>query len=320
MTNILDDEELPTFSLRHATEGYGGLHTAQAVSVKAFLEAAVRSKAPSGERKDLSFAVLPAKGGDLVEADLRRAILRNVSFACLDLTGVRFEGADLSFSKFQNANLSGADFTGANLTGASFDRAALAGTRFAQASLGNCVLANCDLRGCDFRGAYINRVALKGAALAPIKRAVQAIVGLGLDHAPKLLEAVRTGRLDDAMSDRNLLALLSLTVGGCPAEDLETARGYLRAFGTGGNADNNGFAAVFAEWVDELIPKEPEGAHRLPGIGLLGPASLPPRKAEPLSGSPPILEVPRVITADEDSHNRRAAARRFHDGNTAWVV
>ncbi len=118
---------------------------------------------------------LDCSDSDFVQADFRRATIKEVYFENCDLMGSNFQKAKLISIDFTGADFTGADFfqvfaeeincNQAILVSCNFDRAKLVRSSFIGADLRGADLRGADLSNSDFAGADLTEVNLTGAKL-----------------------------------------------------------------------------------------------------------------------------------------------------------
>jgi hypothetical protein len=92
-------------------------------------------------------------------------LLRSISLAQTDLSGVHLEGAYLEAARLQGADLTNADLSGASLQGANLSDTTLDHTNLQDSLLSSARLCRAQVIGANLRRAHLESALLKGAVL-----------------------------------------------------------------------------------------------------------------------------------------------------------
>ncbi len=138
------------------------------------------------------------QGANLVNANLRLAILTNANLQEANLYQANLQGANLINANLQRANLFDATLQGALLLGANLQGANLTNANLQEASLVEANLQGADLSNANLQGAVLRNATLQGADL-PI------VLGLTQEQ------------LDEACGDAETRLPSGLTIDPCRA-------------------------------------------------------------------------------------------------------
>ena len=121
----------------------------------------------------------------MVQANLRKAVLRDTWLNNVNLQEAQLQEADLRRATFIGSDLREANLDGANLGDADASRADFSDACLVNATLVNASLRHCNLDGADFRGADLTNADLEFAAgytAAQLGEARSLYQTAGIDH------------------------------------------------------------------------------------------------------------------------------------------
>ena len=168
--------------------------------------------------------------------------------------GANLEGAYLKGAYLEGAYLKGAYLKGANLEGANLEGANLKGAN----------LEGAYLEGAYLKGAYLEGAYLKGAYLEGVKDDFFEVLDSQPNEVPGLLAALNAGKVDGSTYQGECACLVGTlaNVKGCAYTALDVrpdsnrpAEIWFLNINPGMTPDNNGFAAITKEWIDEWAAK-----------------------------------------------------------------
>ena len=152
-------------------------------------------------------------------------------------------GADLSGADLRDANLSGANLSGANLSGA-------------------------DLRDANLRDAYLSGADLRDANLEPIKEDIWSILEYAKNEVDGLVDALKNGRVDGSVYEGECACLVGTIANlrSCDyrclvdieADSSRLAERWFMNIREGHTPENNEFAKLAVEWIEEWKVAQPQ--------------------------------------------------------------